>query len=130
VADRSIRDLQVPFAVAPVADAWATANHFGLILVEPDGSRHYQRGAGILTGEMHCIVRQAGPHVRVEAWIHARLIARIGALFLIPTDMSVEAGGFKGALPRKMCRDAVNHLLAQLGQPPIEGSAPAVSAWQ
>lgn len=120
MADRTVRDFQVPFAVAPVADAWAAANHFGLKLVEPDGSRHYGRGEGILTGQMFCVVRQFGPHVRVEAWIHARLVARISAAFLIPTDMSVEPGGIKGSLPRKICREAVNKLLAQLGQPPIE----------
>jgi hypothetical protein len=120
MADRSVRDFQVPFAVAPAADAWASANHFGLSFVEPDGSRHYQRGEGILTGQMFCVVRQSGPNVRIEAWIHARLLARISALFLIPTDMSVEPGGMKGSLPRKICRDAVNKLLAQLGQPPIE----------
>jgi hypothetical protein len=119
VAEKTIRDFQVGFVVAPVADAWAGANHFGLRTVDPDGSRHYQRGEGILTGVMLCTVRQAGQNVRVETWIHARLIARISALFLIPTDMSVESGGLKGMLPRKMCRDAVNQLLVQLGQPPI-----------
>ncbi len=127
MADRSIRDFQVPFVVAPVADAWAAANHFGLVFVEPDGSRHYQRGEGILTGQMLCVVRQSGPHVRIEAWIHARLVARMCAVFLIPTDMSVESGGMKGVLPRKMCRDAVDKLLAQLGQPPIDQSAAPVS---
>jgi hypothetical protein len=126
--DRSFRDFQVPFVVAPVADAWASANHFALHLVEPDGSRHYVRGSGLLTGQMMCVVRQAGPNVRIEAWIHARLLARISALFLIPTDMSVEPGGMKGVLPRKMCRDAVNALLAQLGQPPI--GQPTVSTGQ
>jgi hypothetical protein len=120
MADRTVRDFQVPFLVAPYADAWAGANHFGLKFVEPDGSRHYQRGEGILTGQMFCVVRQSGPNVRIEAWIHARLLARISALFLIPTDMSVEPGGIKGSLPRKICRDAVDKLLAQLGQPPIE----------
>jgi hypothetical protein len=46
-------------------------------------------------------------------------VARLCALFLIPTDMSIESGGVKGVLPRTMARNAVNNLLAQLGQPPI-----------
>ena len=119
MADRSIRDFQVPYVVAPIADAWASANGFALSQVDPDGSRHYVRGSGLLTGQMMCVVRQFNQHVRVEAFIHARLIARISALFLIPTDKSIEPGGVVGVLPRKICRDAVDKLLAQLGQPPI-----------
>jgi len=119
VAERSIRDFQAPYAVAPIADAWAGANGFALSLVEADGSRHYVRGSGLLTGQMMCVVRQFGTQVRIEAYIHARLAARISALFLIPEEKSVEPGGFMGALPRKICRDAVDKLLGQLGQPPI-----------
>jgi hypothetical protein len=129
MAQRSIRDFQVPFVVAQVADAWASANGFSLNEVEPDGSRQYVRGSGLLTGQMMCVVRQFGPHVRVEAYIHARMAARISALFLIPEDKSIEPGGFMGALPRKICRDAVDRLLAQLGQPPItvaDNAAPTV----
>jgi hypothetical protein len=81
VAQRSIRDFQVAFEVASAADAWAGASGFALREVEPDGSRHYVQGSGLLTGQMMCVVRQFGPHVRVEAYIHARLAARISALF-------------------------------------------------
>jgi hypothetical protein len=133
VAQRSIRDFQVPFEVAPIADAWASANGFALDEVEPDGSRHYVRGSGLLTGQMMCVVRQSGQHVRVEGFIHARLSARIGALFLIPENKSIAPGGIVGVLPRTMCRDAVNKLLAQLGQPPItaaDDAEPTISAVQ
>ena len=122
MASRSVRDFQFPNLVAPVADAWASANGFALSEVEPDGSRLYVRGSGLLTGQMMCVVRQFQSHVRVEAYIHARLIARASALFLIPEDMCVEPGGFMGALPRKICRDAVDKLLAQLGQAPISAA--------
>ncbi len=131
MAQRSIRDFQVPFEVAPIADAWAGANGFGLDEVEPDGSRHYVRGSGLLTGQMMCVVRQSGQQVRVESFIHARLSARIGALFLIPENKSIAPGGIVGVLPRTICRDAVNKLLAQLGQPPItaaDDADPTVSA--
>jgi hypothetical protein len=133
VAQRSIRDFQVPFEVAPIADAWASANGFALDEVELDGSRHYVRGSGLLTGQMMCVVRQSGQHVRVEGFIHARLAARIGALFLIPENKSIAPGGIVGVLPRTICRDAVNKLLAQLGQPPItaaDDADPAAGAVQ
>ena len=133
MAERSIRDFQAPFVVAPVADAWAGANGFALGDVEPDGSRHYVRGSGLLTGQMMCVVRQFGPHVRIEAYVHARTVARISALFLIPVNISIEPGGLKGGLPRKMCRDAVDKLLAQLGQPPItvaDNAGPAAAGPQ
>jgi hypothetical protein len=120
MADRTTRDFQVGFDVAPYADAWAGATHFSLRSVDPDGTRHYQRGEGILTGSMMTTIRQQGPAVHLETWIHANLLARIGALFLIPANMSVESGGVKGMLPRKMCREAVNKLLAQLGQSQIQ----------
>lgn len=122
VAERSIREFEAAFAVESIADAWASANGFGLSRIEQDGSRLYVRGSGLLTGQMMCVVRQAGTHVSIEAYVHARLVARLGALFLIPENQSIEAGGFKGALPRKICREAVDKLLAQLGQPPISAS--------
>jgi hypothetical protein len=119
MAARTIRDFQVGFDVAPAVDAWAQANHYGFRGVLPDGTRSYQRGSGFLTGAMPFTIRQNGPDVHLEAWIHATLVARICAAFLIPADMSVESGGFKGALPRSMARDSVNKLLGQFGQPPI-----------
>ena len=119
MAEKTIRDFQVPYDVSQLADGWAAANKFGLKGVDPDGSRNYQRGDGVITGVKLCTVRQAGPHVRVEAWIHATLLARICALFLIPTDMSVESGGVRGIIPRSECRNSVNQLLVRLGQPPI-----------
>jgi hypothetical protein len=119
MADKTVRDFQVSLDIGPVADAWASGNHFGLREVQPDGTRLYQRGNGILTGSMHTSVRQQGKEVHLEAWIHANLLARACALFLIPTNKSIESGGLVGAIPRNMARDAVNKLLAQVGQPAI-----------
>lgn len=120
MAARTVRDFQVGFDVVPLIDAWAQANHYGFRGVSPDGTRNYQRGNGILTGAMPLTVRQTGGGVHLEAWIHSTLVARIGALFLIPADMGIESGGMKGVLPRKIARESVNKLLSQLGQPPIE----------
>ena len=119
MAARTIRDFQVGFDVAPLVDAWAADQHYGFRGVSPDGTRNYQRGNGILTGAMPFSIRQNGPQVHLEAWIHANLMARISALFLIPSDMGIESGGMRGVLPRNIARGSVNVLLAQLGQPPI-----------
>jgi hypothetical protein len=119
MAARTVRDFQVGFDITPLVDAWAASNHYGFRGVSPDGTRSYQRGNGILTGAMPMSIRQAGTGVHLEAWIHATLVARMCALFLIPTDMAIESGGIRGVLPRSMARDSVNKLLTQLGQPPI-----------
>jgi hypothetical protein len=119
MAARTIRDFQVGFDIAPAVDAWAQANHYGFRGVSPDGTRNYQRGNGILTGAMPLTIKQTGPVVHLEAWIHSTLVARIFTFFLIPSDMGIESGGVKGLLPRSMARDSVNKLLSQLGQPPI-----------
>jgi hypothetical protein len=119
MAARTVRDFQVGFDIGPLVDAWAQSNHYGFRGVSPDGTRSYQRGNGFLTGAMPLTVRQSGPAVHLEACIHANLVARICAVFLIPSDMGIESGGVKGVLPRSIARGAVNNLLAQLGQPPI-----------
>jgi len=119
MASRTVRDFQVGFDVSTIVDSWANANHYGFRGVAPDGTRNYQRGNGILTGAMPLTIQQSGQHVHLEAWFHANTVARISALFLIPTDMGIESGGVRGALPRSMARQSVNALLAQLGQPPI-----------
>jgi hypothetical protein len=112
--DRTVRDFQCGFDVAPYAEAWANANHFSLRSVEPDGTRRYQRGSGLLTGAMLATVRQQGPNVHLETWIRGTIP---------PINIMVESGHPLGnilaAVPRKICREAVNKLLAQLGQPPI-----------
>lgn len=68
-------------------------------------------------GAWFCVVRQLGPNARIEAWMYTAWFNRIP--FLIPGELSVESGHFVGALPRSKCRNAVNQLLAQLGQPLI-----------
>lgn len=115
----SPRSTRTPCGPPPPCGSRAAANHYGFRGVSPDGTRSYQRGNGLLTGAMPLSVRQNGTDVHLEAWIHATLLARITALFLIPADMGIESGGFKGILPRQIARNSVNVLLAQLSQPPI-----------
>jgi hypothetical protein len=40
--------------------------------------------------------------------------------FMLPAEMGIESGGFKGVLPRKIARDGVNALLKLLNQPLIQ----------
>ena len=114
---RTVRDFQIPFVVAPLAVAWAFANAFSLVFVEPDGSRHYRRSRA-MGGAWCCVVRQLGPNVRIETWIYTAWFNRIP--FVIPAELSLESGHFVGVHPRMGCRNAVNQLLAQLRQQPIQ----------
>jgi len=119
MAGRTVRDFQVGFDIAQAVDGWAAANHFDFKGILPDGTRSYQRGNGILTGAMPLTIRQRGYDVHLEAWVHANMVARICALFLVPEDMGIESGGVRGVLPRNIARDAVNQLLVYLRQQPI-----------
>jgi hypothetical protein len=119
MSSRTIRDFQVGFDISQAVEGWAAANHYTLRNVLPDGTRCYQRGNGILTGSMPLTIRQAGNNVHLEAWAHANLWSRAGALFLIPENMGIESGGVRGVIPRDIARKSVNQLLTFLGQPPI-----------
>ena len=78
MAARTVRDFQVGLDIGPIVDAWAQSNHYGFRGMSPDGTRNYQRGNGILTGAMPLTIRQYGPAVHLEGWIHATLVAREG----------------------------------------------------
>jgi hypothetical protein len=119
MAARTVRDFHVGFDITSKVDAWAGSNNYGFRGLSSEGTRNYERGIGIMNAAMPLTIRQTGADVHLEAWVHATLLARMGALFLIPADMGIESGGLKVALPRSMARNAVNKLLAQLGQPPI-----------
>jgi hypothetical protein len=62
----------------------------------------------------------SGDRMRIEAWCQATLAARILSLFILPAEITIESGGFKAVLPRKLGREEVNPLLEAFGQPPIE----------
>ncbi len=105
-------------SIWPTVEKWAAEN--GYKLVSQDGSgRTFQKGVGFLVAPMMLSLAQSGDTVAGEAWIRAGLFVRIMALFLLPAEMGIESGGFKGVLPRKIARTAVNKLLTALGQQPI-----------
>ncbi len=105
-------------SIWPAVEKWAGEN--GYKQVSQDGSgRTFQKGVGFLVAPMMLSLSQNGGAVSGEAWIRAGLFVRICALFMLPPEMGIESGGFKGVLPRKIARNAVNKLLAELGQQPI-----------
>lgn len=104
--------------IAGVVKEWASHEGYrdrGVV----DGYATYKKGMGILVAPMYFAYRQSGKRVEAKAWIYANFIARLGSLFILPKYMHVESGGFRGVVPRKMARAAVNRLLERIGQKPI-----------
>jgi hypothetical protein len=115
---RTIRNFDFSGDTRPIVDAWAAENSFRLL----DGtspSRLFQKGRGFWTAPIKLGISQEGSKVQLEAWVAISFFVRLTALFLLPKQMGVESGGFQGALPRKIGRQAVNRLLEKLAQPPI-----------
>jgi len=104
----------------PVVDAWAHANGYRPIAaVGPE--RTYQKGIGFWVAPMMLRIQQVETVVSLEAWVAAGFFARMCSLFILPAEMEVGSGGFRGCIPRGMARGAVNQLLYQLGCPtPIQ----------
>lgn len=99
-------------------DTWALQSDYQF--TQGSGlSRLYQKGTGFLVAPMMLQLQQTGDQMHLEAWIRGTLFARIGSLFILPAEMGIESGGFRGVLPRGMARGDINVLLNSLGQPPI-----------
>ena len=102
----------------PVVEKWANEN--GYRQKESVGhEKLYQKGVGFFVAPMMLKVRHENQETNVEAWIRANILVRFMSLFILPSEMGIESGGFRGVLPRNIARKAVNMLLAQLGQSPI-----------
>lgn len=106
------------FDIWPVVDRWASINSFSITQSAGFG-RLYQKGKGFLVAPMMVDIRQTNGTVRVEAWVRFNFIVRLMSFFILPAEMGVQSGGFKGVVPRSLARDAVNELLMQLRQLPI-----------
>ena len=105
-------------SIWPAVEKWAGENGYKPVS-QAGNERTFQKGVGFLVAPMMLRLAQNGDAVTGEAWIRAGLVVRIMALFLLPPEMGIESGGFKGVLPRKIARGAVNKLLAELGAQPI-----------
>ena len=116
---RAIRD----FAAGD--DPWATveqwANRQGYRVVEQGEDRRlYRKGSGFFAGGREVELRSTGDQLHLEAWVKGNLPARVMSLFILPAEITIESGGFKATVPRRMGRNEVNDLLEKFGQAPIE----------
>jgi hypothetical protein len=112
---RTIVDFPLSGNFWPIVEQWAAEN--GYRQVEATGSRRvYQKGRGFWVAPMMLQLDTDGGQVHMEAWIRANLFVRIMSFFVLPAEMGIESGGFRGVLPRNIARGAVNKLLQRLGQ--------------
>jgi hypothetical protein len=102
----------------PQVEQWAGSNGFNL-RSSSVAERLYQKGTGFLVAPMMLSIGQTDSKVVMEAWVRCNIFIRITSLFILPAEMGIQSGGFRGVLPRSIARNAVNVLLQQLGQPPI-----------
>ena len=106
-----------------VIAAWAQAKKYYAVSALPPGgagSVSFQKGSGFWVAPMMCAISVNPPQVTVQAWVRGTFIARLFSFFILPAEMGVASGGFRGALPRKMARGHINELMQQLGGPPIQ----------
>ena len=114
---RTIRTFEYAGETKPIVDAWVGENNFRLMGGGP--KRLFQRGHGFWTAPIRFEIEQQGSKVHMETWVHVNFLARLSSLFVLPKQMGLESGGFRGVLPRKIGRETINKLLQKLGQPPI-----------
>lgn len=117
MAKRTIVRFETEANIWPVVESWAKERDFREKKRE-NNYRLYQQGYGMLVAAKLVQVRQDGKQVELQGWIHANMLARIGSLFILPSELDL-APGFRGGLPRSTARRDVNILLQRLGQPPI-----------
>ncbi len=101
-----------------VIDQWAAAESYKL-QSSSASERLYQKGTGFLVAPMMLHIRQEGGQTVMQCWIRANLLVRAFALFILPAEMGIQSGGFKAMVPRKIARNAVNKLMAQLQLPAV-----------
>jgi hypothetical protein len=118
VAKRAVRDFDM------VGDTWATvegwaSRHGYRMASQAEGRRQYRKGHGLLVASRVVEVSTSGGQIHLEAWVATNILARAAALFIVPAEMTVESGGARGILPRKLGRTEVNDLIQAFGQQPI-----------
>jgi hypothetical protein len=116
---RAVRAFPVAADPWPVVDRWAGSQ--GYRIIEQD-ARHrvYKKGSGFWVAARQVEITAADGGMQVQAYVAANTLARAMALFLIPSEITVESGGVKAVIPRNLGRGEVNALMRDLGQPPIE----------
>ena len=118
IRGRTVRDFQHGGNVWEIAAAWAEQNGFELKGTDQYG-QYYQRGTGFWSAPRRVQLQWTGSFYHMEAWVHVPTLNYVLAWGILPREMTLESGGFRGVVPRNMGRKEVNALLAMLGQPPI-----------
>jgi hypothetical protein len=117
-AARAIREFIVEGDPWPTVDAWAGRAGYHPA-AEADGRRTYRKGSGFWTGKRLVEVTSSGNQLHVEACVSSGPFARAMSLFILPSEITVESGGPKAIVPRKMGRNELNDLMQAFGQDPI-----------
>lgn len=120
-AERSDRTtVQFPMHGNPwtVIHKWADRHGFRHI-AGTGQTRTFQKGIGLWVGPMMLEAKSDGDRIALQAWVRGNRIVRMFTLFMLPAEMQIKSGGFRAELPRKIARDAINELIAQLGGTPI-----------
>jgi hypothetical protein len=105
--------------VWPAVERWSNIEDASM-KASAASERLDQKGRGLLVAPMMYSFRQEGDQVAVEAWVRCNTLVRLCSLFILPSEMGIESGGFKGVLPRKIAREALNRLLQQFGAPAVQ----------
>ncbi len=105
-------------------DVWSTVDDWAVkhgykIRSQSGTERLYQKGIGFWVAPMMLEIKVQDEQVQLEAWIRINLFMRLMSFFILPSEITIESGGVRAALPRRMARKAVNELLLRLNQPEI-----------
>jgi hypothetical protein len=103
----------------PAIAGWAQRKGFHPRDPQTGNVKMFQKGSGFWTAAMRAQFTYENGQVEMQAWLPISLLARIMALFMLPAEMHIRSGGFRAVLPRKIARDAINELLAEVGAKPI-----------
>jgi hypothetical protein len=117
-AARAIRDFPVLGDPWPAVEGWAARQGFKVTAQDGD-HRLYSKGTGLMVAQRKVEMRVENGQMHLEAWVFSNGFARALSLFILPKEITVEPGGAKAIVPRKMGKSELNDLLVALGQPAI-----------
>ena len=102
----------------PLVEKWAAET--GFVLEKQDGKcRMYRKGNRLLMAPAYLEICQERGRVTLETWVSADFYLLVSLLSGRKPESRIESGGLTAVVPRKRARDAVNRLLAKLGQASI-----------
>ncbi len=118
IKGRTIRDFQHSGNVWDIAADWAQQNGYELRGTDQYG-QYYQKGVGFWSAPRRVQLQWTGSFYHLEAWVYVPTLNYVLAFGILPREMILQSGGFRGVVPRNLGRKEINALLAALGQPPI-----------